>query len=743
MFRHTLSRSLLVLLIAQALYCPAQNRKADSLLLVLRKTNADTSKLKTLLALSFELRAVQPDNAQKYATEALHIAHKTGDRTKQGKALNNIGLSFFYRSDYDKAIVYYDSSLTLALENADFPAISLAYSQIGNAYKGKNNIPLSIEYHTKALNIRLESTDTTSIAQSYLNLGNAYVKNTQYELALSKFLKGLELFKHRPNSPEVGGILNGIGNVYLYQKNYGQALDYYLKGYRQSLRTGDQRGISTFSMNVGNCFLNLKNADSAYYYLSQSVELTERTKNKSALGEAYASMGGFYEQTEHYDKAIEFSKKATDVYRELGLMGLLSQSHLNLAQQFLKSGNKKYGEKYLLSGLAMVDSINEKQEIFIVYEKIASCYNLLGDNASAYQYMKKALAVKDSIYITNNTEAIAQMQSTFDFKTKENEIELLNKENQLRDYRINRQQTIIFSLIGSALLFVLLVFLIYIGYKRTKAANHALSMANKEINEKNKNISDSIQYAKNIQNALLKLPSSFEKLMRQNYFILYKPKDVVSGDFYWIEEYKGLVLVAAADCTGHGVPGSLMSMLGIEKLKQAVREKGLTDPGEILAFANRSFKETLSNTENENTVRDGMDIGLCCIAPDVDTIKYAGANRPLWVLEKNGDERTLKEVSPTKAAIGGFTDESQVFQQHEVLVKDGNIVYLFTDGFADQFGGELNKKFNMKRFRELIPKIGHLPMQEQKKALEKAFEEWKGSNEQVDDVLVIGMKNGN
>lgn len=719
----------------------AQTKRADSLSQALSNAKHDSSRIKILFNLSFELRAADSDNALKYARQALAIAKTTGNKKHEAKALNNIGLAFFYKSEYKKAIDYYENSLTIAKANSDSAAISLSYNQLGNAYKSLNNYPLSIEYHKRALDIRIGMNDTALMAQSYLNLGNSFVRNSQYELALKNFLIALDMLKFRPNAPETGSSLNGIGNVYLYQKNYNKALEYYKHGYRYSIKTDDPRGINTFSMNIGTCYKSLKNYDSASFYLHKSVEMTEKTKNKGNMGEVYIAISNFYEETGRLDKAIEYSKKARDIYQQLGYNASLAEAGLGLAQQYLKSGNKKSGEQYLLEGLAVADSVKEKQVLFSIYQRIAECYNLLGNNLAAFDYMKKAIAVKDSLYTSNSIEAIAQMQSTFDIKSKENEIELLNKEKQISEYRINRQQTIIISLIGSAFLFVMLVFFIYRGYKKTKTANLALSHAYEQINEKNKSISDSILYAKNIQNALLKLPSRLDNLMKENYFILYKPKDVVSGDFYWIEEYKNFLLIAAADCTGHGVPGSLMSMLGIEKLKQAVREKGLANPADILSFVNRSFKETLSASESETALRDGMDIALCCIETSTDIIKFSGANRPMWIIENKGKEKLLKEIRPTKTAIGGFTDENQKFEQHEVFVKEGDTVYLFTDGFADQFGGELNKKFNLKRFRELIPSIGHLSMIEQKEELERVFNDWKGNYEQVDDVLVIGLRN--
>jgi serine phosphatase RsbU (regulator of sigma subunit) len=348
--------------------------------------------------------------------------------------------------------------------------------------------------------------------------------------------------------------------------------------------------------------------------------------------------------------------------------------------------------------------------------------------------------LRDSLYSSNNIDAIAQMQAAFDLKSKENEIDLLNNAQQLRDEQINKQKIIIFSLFGSALLFILLVFFIYRGYKKTKSINEALSHAYEQINEKNKSISDSIEYAKNIQNALLKIPEYFDRKLKDDYFILYKPKDVVSGDFYWVEQFDKKVLIAAADCTGHGVPGSLMSMLGIEKLKQAVREKGFTDPSEILSFANISFKETLSVRGTTITLRDGMDIALCCLNFPDNILQYAGANRPLLLVTTEGGQKILKEFKPTKAAIGGFTDDSQTFPSISYSPALGDVFYLFTDGFADQFGGLKDKKFNLKRFKELLLSISGLPMDEQHSKLNKAFEDWRSDNEQVDDVLVIGIR---
>ena len=255
------------------------------------------------------------------------------------------------------------------------------------------------------------------------------------------------------------------------------------------------------------------------------------------------------------------------------------------------------------------------------------------------------------------------------------------------------------------------------------------------IEQKNKEITDSINYAKQIQNAILPLSSEIYTLLPDS-FGLYKPKDVVSGDFYWVGHQGGKILVAAADCTGHGVPGAFMSMLGSNKLDDAVYEKKMTRPAEILKHVNIGIKSTLKQNIDGSLSRDGMDIALCCIDRANNKVEFAGANRSFLHI-RNG---MLCEVPPTKSALGGLTPDSQEFQHEEIEIRKGDCLYLFTDGYADQFGGEQGKKFMTKKFKDLLLSICDKPMSEQEKILEDTLEEWKSGREQVDDILVIGIR---
>lgn len=265
----------------------------------------------------------------------------------------------------------------------------------------------------------------------------------------------------------------------------------------------------------------------------------------------------------------------------------------------------------------------------------------------------------------------------------------------------------------------------------------ALNNANiyNSLSEKNKDITDSINYARRIQQA--KLPSRKEiQVELPNSFILFKPKDIVSGDFYYFHKNENSVFIASADCTGHGVPGAFMSIIGIEKLNDALKLS--TDTSEILSHLNKGVKISLRQTDREESTRDGMDIAFCSVDKKTRVVKYAGANRPLWII-RNG-QTELEEIKATKNAIGGLTEDDQHFETHEIILQKGDTFYIFTDGYADQFSGQNGKKLYTKKFKEILVNIQSKTMQEQETYLDNFIENWKAGKPQVDDILVIGVQ---
>jgi len=266
--------------------------------------------------------------------------------------------------------------------------------------------------------------------------------------------------------------------------------------------------------------------------------------------------------------------------------------------------------------------------------------------------------------------------------------------------------------------------------------NAELQKAYKEIEEKNKEILDSIKYAYRIQNAILP-PDYLVKRLLPNSFILYKPKDVVSGDFYFVSEFHDKIVFSAVDCTGHGVPGALMTVIGYTWLVQGVREDKVKTPGELLSFLDEGVNETLRQTGNESGVKDGMDLAVCTIDYKTNTMMYAGAYNPCYYVHKG----EFFEIKADKLPIGVNEDGVvDIYTDHTVKLDKGDTVYVLSDGYADQFGGPKGKKFKYKKLKEKILSIQHLSMQEQMEELDRTITDWQGEEEQVDDILAIGIR---
>ncbi len=343
----------------------------------------------------------------------------------------------------------------------------------------------------------------------------------------------------------------------------------------------------------------------------------------------------------------------------------------------------------------------------------------------------------------NLASKIADLGFKLENEKKQHEIENLHRERELSQLRLNsknaklneQQQTIAFFVLGLIICSVMIFFIVRSNLIRRKI-NAELNLQKQEIEHKNKEITDSINYAKRIQQAILP-PVELVYSVLKDSFVLYKPKDVVSGDFYGFIQREDQVIIIAADCTGHGVPGAFMSMIGNDQLNNIINEKKITEPAKILDELHKGIRGALKQDQSHGQTRDGMDIALCKINLRNNKLEYAGAMRPLWLVRQG----KLMETKADKQPIGGLdTEGRKPFTNHTIDLQKDDCIYIFTDGYADQFGGEKGKKFMVKNFEKMLLEINTLSMAEQSKLINEKFEIWKANNEQVDDVLVIGIK---
>jgi serine phosphatase RsbU (regulator of sigma subunit) len=339
--------------------------------------------------------------------------------------------------------------------------------------------------------------------------------------------------------------------------------------------------------------------------------------------------------------------------------------------------------------------------------------------------------VRDQNQLIFKRDSLRKQQTELELAEIESQAQIKQQQGDLKQEKIQR-----YYLYGGLLLLLIFGGMMYNRFKVTQRQKHIIEDQKREVDkqkelieESHKEITDSIAYAKRIQSAILPPTSLFKESLKDS-FVLYKPKDIVAGDFYWLEVKDNKVFFAAADCTGHGVPGAMVSVICNNALNRSVREFGCSDPGKILDQARSLVIQEFEKSEDE--VKDGMDIALCSL--DGKNLYFSGANNPLWIIRKG----QLLEIKPDKQPIGKF-QYAQAFTSHTITLEKGDTVYIFTDGYIDQFGGERGKKLKAKAFKDLLLNIQDKSMSEQKKHLDRAFETWRGKLEQIDDVCVIGV----
>ena len=500
--------------------------------------------------------------------------------------------------------------------------------------------------------------------------------------------------------------------------------------------------------NLGIVNTETKDSAKASQFLFRALAIRDSLGDIANVGQTYNNLGALMYQFGHYREALDYFQKAFD-YRIRGHApqnGII-ESHLNIGKSYYKLGNINEAKKWLELAYGESDDFERLELRRRASFELMSLYYNTNDFKRAYEMQAKYHFAQDSLYGRYQKEKIVRLSVQYGFENQQKQDSLKRAEHEIARANIEHEKekrtNIILIALGTGLAFAgFFLFTLYRSNQEKKRSNRIISSQRDALNQKQQEITESIHYAQYIQEALLPDQHVLEKYL-SDFFILYHPKDIVSGDFFWFTPVeKNSLLLAVADCTGHGVPGAFMSLLGKENLDKVSLQS--ENPGEILSLLNLAVKYSLKQSAQGNNsaieIKDGMDIALVKIQKRDQkfVLAYAGANRPLWMLKKNSDE--LEVVKATKAAIGGFTPDEQKFDETVFEFSAGDTVYLFTDGFADQFGGEKQKKMNTKRLKELILELQLLPMKEQKEKMEKFFADWKGNLEQVDDILVIGLR---
>jgi serine phosphatase RsbU (regulator of sigma subunit)/Tfp pilus assembly protein PilF len=600
----------------------------------------------------------------------------------------------------------------------------------------------SLAVSERALRLSQKLNYQKGIASGYFTIGFAYYNKSKYDLALDNYLNALKIFENVDDRKGVVDCYNNIGSVYYYQLNYPKAIEYYLNSVKVSKEINDLSNQSNSLSNIGAIYYGMEKFTVAIDYFKQSLVLEEKRGNKNGVAVSYANIGLVYTDLGDYDNALIYQEKSLLIHEDMQNKDGIAVALANIALVYQKLGKNDKALENLQKSIIISKELGKLEYIKDAYSAIVEIYQKKKDPVKALEYSLLLIKVKDTIYSIESNHNIAEMQTKYETDKKEKQNQIYKQTIDLQALNANRQQIILYAVSALAILLISLAFFIYRGYRQKKAANQELSEKNliieeknKIVEEKNKDITDSIRYAKRLQEAILKPAKELPTVFPES-FIYFQPKDIVSGDFYWFEKFGSLHMIAAADCTGHGVPGAFMSIIGCNLMSQAVNEYALTKPAVILNSLNKGLSKIL-HQRMEESVKDGMDIALCVVDPQRMTAEYAGAFNPMWII-RNG---ALLEFRGDKFPVGAFLGEQlKMFSNQEVQLQKGDAIYLFSDGYANQFGGPKGKKFKYKQLKELLVSVQDKPMAEQKNILKTRLESWKGNLEQVDDILVIGVR---
>lgn len=639
-----------------------------------KNAESKARKVSTLLAFTFELRYTNVDSAQKWIRIAYEDAIDIKNEVLQAEAALQFAFCEEYRSNYRAALKYNLLAANLFTKNKHKAGLAKCYTSMGVIYWYQGMYTQAQDYFNKNIELSTELGDEEGLAASYGNLAIIFDELSRYDSSLHYYKKAMAIYLKNSNEGQLASCYDNMSLIYLQKKDFKSALDFHAKGYEIRLRMADTMGIMASMENLGSIYIK---------------------QNKP-------------------DKAIEVSN---DV--------------LKIARRF----NAKEDVKYALINLR-------------------DAYELKNDIKMAYEIQKQLMVLKDSLRNQDNMNQIAELEARFKNKEQEAELGEIKLQQKLKEQENEnsnkRKNFLIIILVISGVSFLLISTLIFRRFKEKQKVAEELEKKNSaiqsqkliidkayaELAEFNKSITDSIRYAKRIQEAIFPTDDKMQKCLPQS-FVFFQPKDIVSGDFYWVESIGDAVYFALVDCTGHGVPGAFMSIVGENLLNKAVFESKLTSPADILNHMNIGLGVTLKQSEEASVIRDGMEITLCKWDKKKNEITFAGANHILYQVTHGELHIHKGDKHPIGAS---FTEAARTFTDHKIEYKKGDLFYLTSDGFPDQFGGPKGKKFKYKQLEEKFVLIHDLDIAQQKSKLSEIFNSWKGNLEQLDDVLVIGIK---
>lgn len=772
-------------LVCCSLVVEGQNKKViDSLLTSLKTALADTQKIKIYNSLALQYtNSLDLSNIDLYTDKAIQLAQQNKYMKGVAQAYIISATAYMKKGEYDKAQWLFGKALKVATIHQCLKEKANTTNGLGILSFHQGKLLDAISYFEQSLSTHQALGNKLGVARSYSNIASMYQERGLYFKALDTYFQSLELSKEIGSKRGESYNYYNIALIYKTQKRFEKALEYFKKSLKIKQEMGATLDLISTYNDLGNVYIELKQTEKAFKHLFKALSIAKEVNSTRKLLHCYLSLGNNYIKLKQYAKALLYLSKSL-AYEEKGDKLEFARIYVALGKTHYYLKNYAIAEEYLQKGMHLSRQIELSKNIKEAARVFALVYEAQGNYKSAYINHQLFKKMTDSLLNKENTTKIARLESQFEFEQEKDSIKFAQEKKQLAfDAEIKaRNARQILTYIGLGLVTLLLV-VVLVFFRDKQRSNQKLNLLNAELAESNEEIKvaheevqvtneeiktvnekliqtleivqsqrddiiSSINYAQRIQKAIL--PSfTYIKYAFPESFILYKPCEIVSGDFYWfasvepslqgkaVKHFMGeQQVLVAADCTGHGVPGAFMTMLGSQALTDLVVRRNIVSPSEILNTLDKNLKSLLKR--NITLVDDGMDITICVIDKEAQELKFAGARNPIILVQ----EGQLREIKGDLYSINGYRTQGEqaAYTEHTIDISVPTTLYMYSDGYQDQFGGNLGKKFMKKRFLELIHTIADRPIEEQQQQLELTLNDWMGDEKQVDDILVMGVK---
>jgi len=653
---------------------------------------SSSDSIKILIQKGISLSDSTSEKTIEYLEKALHLSMQVNpEKDVFFDIFYNLGVQYEKTGNYELA----DSHFKEALKYSDKKKLvktGNVYNYLGQLaiLQGKNDFAL--DYFSEALKIRNQLNDIEGQASSYLNIGTAYQKAGDYEKAQEHYNHSLDLYSELSNEMGMADCYNNMGGLNLEQSKPLHALDFFFKSEKIYLDNDIQDNLWNVYFNIGFSYYYMFEVNLTLEYCSKMLHLAQLLSSPAKLADTYHIIGSFYDDIQQKDSAFYYYGKTIEI----------------------------------------ADSARLNEVLYYALKQRSDLYASMKLYYEAYTDHEKYSSTKDSVINFNTEKAFTQKSTQYQLDKQQFEFDKLQQEQIFQNQKL---RIFIITLFVVVFLVGVVVVVEYRAFVNKKKANLLLADQNDLLKKQKQEITDSILYASLIQKAILPSKEYVDSVLPEH-FIYYKPRDIVSGDFYWIDSKDDYIIVVAADCTGHGVPGAIVSMLGISALSKIVGRTNVPKANVILNELRDEIINLLNPAGSADKRQDGMDIALAIINTKINTIEFAGAFNSLYLIH----EGQLTEIRADRMPIGLYGKLENIFTSKILKYSSGDSIYMFSDGYSDQFGGSDDSKFKNKNLKNLLIRISGKTMEEQERIIDETHLNWKGSNYQVDDILIVGIK---